>query len=393
MWRRRRSPRGAGRCAWPHWRRRSRAATPRGRQRNAALPPPRSVPKAQLAAAARVLAVDVPSGLDGATGLPRGEVRAAEATVTFFRFKPGHLLFPGRGLCGVLHLADIGMPAGLLDEIAPDTVLNLPALWRLPSIGPQSHKYTRGHVTVLGGPQMTGAARLAAEAARAGGAGLVTIAAEQGGDLYRATVPPGLIVSSASLAALLDDPRREAWVCGPGLSHEAAAQALPALIAAGRRIVADADALTLCAGAPERLRGVSVITPHAGEFAKLFGAPDTDRLSAARAAAKRVGAVVVLKGADTIIAAPDGRAAINAAAPPWLATAGAGDVLAGLIGSLLAQHMAPFEAAAAAVWLHGRAAALAGEGMLAEDLARHFPAAFAELRQLQRPPDAAIAPA
>lgn len=332
-----------------------------------------------LAAAPRVLAVDVPSGLDGATGLPLGVVRAADATITFFRFKPGHVLFPGRALCGALHLANIGIRAGVLPAIATDTFMNLPALWTLPTLTHESHKYTRGHVTVLGGPHMIGAARLAADAARHAGAGLVTIAAEQGGDLYRAAVPPGVIVSSDPLSTLLQDPRREAWVCGPGLGQEAAALALPALIAANRQIVADADALTLCAKNPERLRGVTVITPHAGEFAKLFGPPATDRLSAARAAAKQIGAIVVLKGPDTILAAPDGHAAINAAAPPWLATAGAGDILSGLIGALLAQHLPPFEAAAAAVWLHGRAAARYGKGLLAEDLPPELPAAVAEL--------------
>jgi hydroxyethylthiazole kinase-like uncharacterized protein yjeF len=325
-----------------------------------------------LRSARHVLAVDVPSGLDGATGLLLGDVRPADATVTFFRFKPGHFLEPGRACCGKLHLADIGIPASVLPAIAPDTFLNLPGLWSLPTLGPTSHKYTRGHVTVLGGAHMTGAARLSADAARHGGAGLVTIAAEQGADIYRTAAPPGVIVSSAPLATLLQDARREVWVCGPGLSHDSAALALPALIDAGRQIVADADALTLCAGNPDRLRGVSVITPHAGEFAKLFGAPKTDRLSAARAAASQINAIVVLKGADTIIAAPGGHAAINASAPPWLATAGAGDVLSGLIAALLAQHLPPFEAAAAGVWLHSRAAAQRGEGLLAEDLCHHF---------------------
>jgi hydroxyethylthiazole kinase-like uncharacterized protein yjeF len=332
-----------------------------------------------LAAARRVLAVDVPSGLDGATGARRGQVRAADATVTFVRLKPGHLLLPGRTLCGTLHLAEIGMPAAILAELAPGSFLNRPGLWRLPVLTPESHKYTRGHVTVLGGPAMTGAARLAASAARHGGAGLVTIAAVQGADLYR-TGDPGLIVSDAPVATLLEDPRRKVWVCGPGLGHAAAANALPALIAAQRSIVADADALSLCAGAPERLRGVAAITPHDGEFAKLFGAP-TDRLAAARAAARRIDAVVVLKGADTIIAAPDGRAAINASAPPWLATAGAGDVLSGLLGALLGQGMPAFDAAAAAVWLHGRAAAQIGEGLLAEAIPPALTQAIIEARQ------------
>ena len=335
-----------------------------------------------LAAAPRVLAVDVPSGLDGATGAARGQVRAADATVTFFRLKPGHLLLPGRELCGDLHLADIGLPEQVLHDIRPRLFLNRPGLWRVPVLTAASHKYTRGHVTVLGGPAMTGAALLAASACRHGGAGLVTIAAEHGADMYRVAAEPGVIVSDAPMATLLEDPRRRVWVCGPGLGRDGAAAALPALIAAQRTIVADADALGLCAGAPERLRGVTAITPHAGEFEKLFGDPGADRLSAALSAAARIGAVVVLKGSDTIVAARDGRAAINAAAPPWLATAGAGDVLAGLIGALLAQGMEAFDAAAAAVWLHGRAAARLGEGLMAEDLVPALAAATYEAQSL-----------
>lgn len=318
-----------------------------------------------LAAARHVLAVDVPSGLDGATGQPRGTVRAADATVTFFRLKPGHLLLPGRTLCGDVILADIGLPAGVLAAIAPQAWRNTPALWRIPSPGAHDHKYTRGHVTVLGGAHMTGAARLAASAARRGGAGLVSIAAASGNaDLYRQG-EPGVIVTDAPIATLLDDPRRMVWVCGPGLGADAARAALPALLAAGRRIVADADAL---ATTPEALHGCAVLTPHEGEFTKLFGPVGSDRIAAARAAARRVGTVVLLKGADTVIAAPDGRIAVNGNAPPWLATAGAGDVLAGLVTALLAQGMADWDAACAAAWLHGCAAALAGPGLIAEDL-------------------------
>jgi hydroxyethylthiazole kinase-like uncharacterized protein yjeF len=333
---------------------------------------------AVLAAAQRVLAVDVPSGLDGATGQPRGEVRKANATITFFRFKPGHWLLPGRALCGVLHLADIGIPPAVLTTIAPNTFLNRPGLWRLPRRTVDSHKYTAGDVTVLGGAKMTGAARLAAEACRCAGAGLVTIAALEGADLYRVAAEPGVIVSEAPIAELLADDRRRVWLCGPGLGSSAAAATLPALIAAGRTIVADADALTLHTGNPEALRGVAVITPHAGEFARLFGDLGPDRLTAARSAAARIGAIVVLKAADTVIAAPDGRAAINASAPSSLATAGAGDVLAGIVAALLGQGMDSFAAASAAVWLHGRAAALAGPFILAESIAPAIALALSE---------------
>jgi hydroxyethylthiazole kinase-like uncharacterized protein yjeF len=329
---------------------------------------------AVLGAARRLVAIDVPSGVDGANGVVRGFAPRCELTVTFFRRKPGHLLLPGRTLCGETVLADIGIPSRVLAEIQPKTFRNGPELWRLPTLGPEAHKYTRGHVTVLGGPAMTGAARLAAMAARQAGAGMVTIAAEDGADVYRAG-DPGVIVDARPLGVLIEDGRRNAWVCGPGLGAAGAALALPILLASGRRIVVDADALTLCAGAPERLRGASVITPHAGEFARVFGPAGEDRLAAARAAAVRTGAVVLLKGNDTIVAAPDGRAAINDNAPATLATAGAGDVLAGVIGGLLGQGMEPWEAACAGAWLHGRAAVLAGEGLIAEDLPTRIPQA------------------
>ncbi len=346
-----------------------------------------------LRASHRVVAVDVPSGLDGATGAIRGFAPQAALTVTFFRLKPGHLLLPGRERCGDIVLADIGLPVAALEQVRGKTFANLPELWPLPRPGPEAHKYSRGHVTVLGSATMTGAARLAADAARRAGAGMVTIAARGGGDVYRAG-SPGLLVNEAPLAELLQDARRHVWVCGPGLGADAARSALPALIAARRSVVADADAFSAFAGEPDAFRGAAVLTPHAGEFARVFGQPGEagpaghgrlagdsrppeDRLAAARAAAVRTGAVVLLKGADTIVAAPDGRAAINASAPPWLATAGAGDVLAGVIAGLLGQGMPAWEAAAAGAWLHGQAAVLAGPGMVAEDLLPALTRAFA----------------
>jgi hydroxyethylthiazole kinase-like uncharacterized protein yjeF len=315
-----------------------------------------------LATARRVVAIDVPSGLDGATGQPRGLVAPAELTVTFHRRKPGHLLLPGRALCGETVLAEIGIPPNT-PEVR--TWRNTPALWTLPSPAAADHKYTRGHVTILGGATMTGAARLAAAAARRLGAGMLTIASPpEAAATYRAGAP-GLIADTRPLATLLADPRRTTWLCGPGLGPDAARAALPTLLSAGRRVVLDADAI---AGPPDSLRGATVLTPHDGEFTRVFGPPGPDRLAATRAAAERTGAVVLLKGAGTIIAAPDGRAAINANAPPHLATAGAGDVLAGAIAGLLAQGMPAFEAACAAAWLHGEAATRAGPGLLAEDL-------------------------
>ncbi len=330
-------------------------------------------------AARRVVAVDVPSGLDGATGAVRGFAPQAALTVTFFRLKPGHKLLPGRDLCGEIVLSDIGLPAAVLETVRPQTWLNTPALWSLPVPTAESHKYSRGHVTVLGGALMTGAARMAAAAARRGGAGMVTIAALGRDDVYR-NGEPGVIVDDSVIATLLQDPRRTAWVCGPGLGVDAARSALRVLLGSGRAVVVDADALTACAGAPQMLRGGTVLTPHAGEFSRVFGAPGPDRLAAVRAAAALTGAVVLLKGSDSIIAAPDGRVAINDSAPPDLATAGAGDVLAGLVGALLVQGMEPWPAACAAVWLHGHAAKLVGPGLIAEDLPAALPRAFAAAR-------------
>ncbi|PHK96333.1 bifunctional ADP-dependent NAD(P)H-hydrate dehydratase/NAD(P)H-hydrate epimerase [Pseudoroseomonas rhizosphaerae] len=343
--------------------------------------------------AAPLVAVDVPSGLDGATGQPLGGFAPRAAlTVTFFRRKPGHLLLPGRELCGPVELAQIGLPGSVLDGIRPRAFHNAPGpagegLWALPRRGAESHKFSLGHVTLVAGAEMPGAARLAAGAARRAGAGLVTVAAPDAATaaLFRAG-EPGLLVSEAPPAALLEDGRRNAWLLGPGLP--AGPETLAVLrqaVEAGRAVVADGGALTAAAGRPAALRGAAVLTPHAGEFARVFGAPGPDRLAAARAAAALTGAVTVLKGADSIVAAPDGRVAINDHAPPALATAGSGDVLAGLVAGLLAQGMAPFEAACAAVWLHGDAAfrALGGASpqapLVAEELLPEIRVSIASL--------------
>jgi hydroxyethylthiazole kinase-like uncharacterized protein yjeF len=336
-------------------------------------------------AAARgpVLAVDMPSGVDGATGAVRGFAPQAALTVTFFRRKPGHLLLPGRALCGKVVLADIGLPEAVLAAIAPRCWHNLPGLWRLPAIAAEAHKYGRGHVTVLAGAGMTGAARLVSAGARRGGAGLLTLVAPDraAADVLRAGAP-GAIVTEAALDDLLADARRQVWVIGPGLAPEGGTlDRLRRVAGAGRAVVADAGALAAAAGDPQVLAGCAVLTPHAGEFARLFGPEGGDRLGAARRAAALTGAVVLLKGPDTVVAAPDGRAAINDHAPPWLATGGTGDVLAGLVAALLAGGMAPFEAACAAAWLQGEAAWRCGEGLLAEDLAPALPAAMARARE------------
>ncbi len=318
---------------------------------------------ALLRAARRVVAVDIPSGVDGATGQVRGYAPQAELTVTFFRAKPGHYLYPGRGLCGELLVRDIGLPGAVLDEIKPRTWRNGPELWSLPQRAADGHKYASGDVTVLCGT-MPGAARLACATARRAGAGMVTLAADTPMILPEA----GVIMRSDPLDVLLQDKRRKVWVCGPGLGSDAGAKLARLIKAGDRKIIADADALGACAGAPSSLRGASIITPHEGEFTKLFGPVGPDKFAAARKAAEVTSAVVVLKGGDTVVASPDGRAVINANATPWLATGGTGDVLAGIIAALLAGGMEAFEAACAAVWLHGEAGQRIGPGLIAEDI-------------------------
>jgi hydroxyethylthiazole kinase-like uncharacterized protein yjeF len=366
----------------------------------AGLDRPLAGPAAALVAAANdapapILAVDLPSGVGADDGAAAGPCVAAAATVTFFRRKPGHLLFPGRALCGPTTLADIGLPAAVLDAIRPRTFENAPALWAaaLPRPGREAHKYARGHAVVVSGPMTrTGAARLAAGAALRAGAGLVTLASPGDALATNAAHLTAVMLRRAEgaegLAALLSDRRITAVALGPGLGTGAAERAMViAALAAAPAAVLDADALTAFADAPAALFAAIaagpapvVLTPHDGEFARLF--PDLgagSRLARARAAAARAGAVVILKGADSVIAAPDGRAAINANAPPWLATAGSGDVLAGVAAGLLAGGAPGFEAACAAVWLHGEAGAEAGPGLVAEDLAPALRPALARL--------------
>ncbi len=333
---------------------------------------------------APVLAVDVPSGLAADDGRPLGPCVRAAATVTFFRLKPGHLLYPGRGLCGAVTLADIGIPASVLAEVAPRCWENGPDLWSaaLPAPDPEGHKYRRGHTLAVSGPMArTGAARLAAGAALRV-AGLATLASPGAALAVNAAHLTAVMLrrcdGAEDLAGILGDARFTAVAIGPALGTDAGARALVRAALGSRAAVAlDADGLTAFAEDPETLfaaiagRAAPVaLTPHAGEFARLF--PDLAELSRpaqARAAAARSGATVVLKGPDTLVAAPDGRLAINANAPPWLATAGSGDVLTGLVAGIAAQGAPGFEAACAAVWLHGAAGTEAGPGMTAEDLA------------------------
>jgi NAD(P)H-hydrate epimerase len=340
--------------------------------------------------------VDVPSGLQGDSGQVLGAAPRCALTVTFFRLKPGHLLLPGRTLCGETVVVDIGTPPHVLEAIAPKLWRNHPDLWRadLRRRELDDHKYRRGHALIYGGAAMTGAARLAALAARRAGAGLATIAAPaSSGGVYRAG-DAGTIVADCEFpddyGRLLGDPRFNAVVLGPGLgrgptTRRLVAQALTQGRTSHRRFVLDADALTSFADQPAALFNMvdasCVLTPHEGEFSSIFSVIkiDFDKLDKARRAAEISGAIVLLKGADTVVAAPDGRAVINANAPPSLATAGAGDVLAGIVTGLLAQGMEPFSAACAAVWIHGAAAHVAGLHLIAEDLAPALPRVFQHL--------------
>ncbi len=345
-----------------------------------------------------VVAVDVPSGLDGTTGRAAGPVVRAGRTVTFFRRKPGHLLLPGRTLCGEVELAQIGIPDSVLGTIRPRCFANEPGLWRdaLRWPQPDGHKYRRGHALVVGGEGWkSGAPRLAATAALRAGAGLVTIAAPfRALPIYAAQLTAVMLTEAnnpSGLREVLEDERKNAVLLGPGLGVEPrTAQLARAALEAKRPVVLDADALTSFETRPEALfeliaadgRPV-VLTPHEGEFARLFGRDTltqaTSKLEAARDAARRSGAVVVLKGGDTVVAAPDGRAAVNATSAPWLATAGTGDVLGGIILGHLAQGLSGFEAAAASVYMHGAAAQRHGPGLISEDIPGLLPGVLATL--------------
>ena len=374
-----------------------------------------------------VIAIDLPSGVSGLSGAVLGTAIQADATVTFFRRKPGHLLQPGRGLCGALIVAEIGIAPRVLEAIAPMHFANEPALWasqlRLPS--QSGHKFDRGHAVVFsGGATQTGAARLAANGALRGGAGLVTVLAAGSALMVNAAHLTSVMLKrcdgSEDLDGFLEDERLNAFVLGPGfgIGENARVHAV-AILAGGRRLVLDADGISSFKDCPELLfeaakaaagsirstdtrssvsqeRGSQiashmrleqgpalVLTPHAGEFARLFPDLAADqsmaKTSCSLAAAARAGAVVVLKGADTVIAAPDGRVAINANGTPWLATAGSGDVLCGLVAAQLAQGIPSFEAACVAVWMHARAAELFGPGLIAEDLPGLMPQVLGEM--------------
>jgi hydroxyethylthiazole kinase-like uncharacterized protein yjeF len=349
---------------------------------------------------APIIAVDLPSGINGDSGAVMGIAVRATETVTFFRRKPGHLLLPGRIHCGRVRVADIGIEPRVLEEIKPKTFENIPQCWReafpVPRI--DTHKYARGHTIVVSGDiAATGAARMSARGALRAGAGLVTLASPRDALAVHATALTAVMVraidTGAEFAELMSDRRLNACVIGPGAGiGERTRDFVLAALANQRGLVLDADALTSFAEAPDRLFEAIkashdpqvVLTPHEGEFPRLFSDlsnkhPLRSKLERVRAAAERSGAIVLLKGPDTVVASPQGRATIASNAPPWLATAGAGDVLSGMIGGLLAQGVPAFEAASIGVWMHGEAAREAGPGLIAEDLPEVLPAVFRRL--------------
>ncbi len=349
---------------------------------------------------ATIYAVDLPSGINGTSGQVQGAAVMAQQTITFFRRKPGHVLLPGRLHCGKVQVTNIGIGEDVLGQVKPQTFANVPELWarRFPTPRINGHKYDRGHAVVGSGEiSSTGGARLAARGALRAGAGLVTIASPRAALAVNAGASLAVMVrpvdGAGELADFLSDPRCNVVVLGPGGGvGPAMREMVCAALAADCAAVLDADALTSFSEQPQELleairkqpKGATVLTPHAGEFGRLFHAlPGIahagSKLAQARQAAAESGAVVLLKGPDTVVAAPDGRAAIAENAPPWLATAGSGDVLGGLVAGLLAQGMPSFAAAAAAVWLHGEAGSEAGPGLISEDLPETLPRVYRRL--------------
>jgi ADP-dependent NAD(P)H-hydrate dehydratase / NAD(P)H-hydrate epimerase len=349
-----------------------------------------------------VIAVDVPSGVDGLIGIVRGVAFKAQQTVTFCRKKSGHLLMPGRGLCGKVFVADIGISDEIVTGLDVTQFENTPELWHphFPQPSIDSHKYLRGATVVVSGPaRQTGAARLAARGALRVGSGVVTVASPSAAVMVNACQLTAIMVkgfkSAQALNALLRDDRRiRAVVIGPGAGiGNTTRNNVRSVLDSGVSAILDADALTSFEQQPVSLfeaiteqgdRSV-VMTPHAGEFRRLFAdiaVLSISKLEHARKAARTSGAVVVYKGVDTIIAEPGGMAAINANAPPTLATAGSGDVLAGMIAGLMAQEMSAFYAACAGVWLHGQAATLFGPGLIAEDIAEILPQVLQQIESV-----------
>lgn len=338
-----------------------------------------------------VVSIDIPSGINADTGQVFGQAIVADQTVCFFRKKLGHVLMPGRMLAGEIILVDIGVPAESLQNITLQVCENNPDLWLSSFPQPQlnMNKYDRGHVLVLGGAELTGASRLAAQAAQRVGAGLVTIAAPQSAFMIYAAALASVMVRAVdedenfavTFEKILEDKRRNVVLVGPGAGVDAHTKtAADMALRAGKNCVIDADAITVFEGDAQTLQGLlhpqCILTPHDGEFETLFtGIVDMklDKVARAKAAAAFMGCPVLLKGADTVIASPEGLAIINTNAPATLSTAGSGDVLAGFIAGLMAQGTDAFVAGCIAAWLHGAVAAEFGPCLIADDLIEGLP--------------------
>jgi hydroxyethylthiazole kinase-like uncharacterized protein yjeF len=343
-----------------------------------------------------VVSVDIPTGVDATKGTVHGIAFKAAATVTFFRRKTGHILFPAKLYCGEVRTADIGIPASVLGDIAPRTFANDPDFWLryFPKLKIDGHKYDRGHAVVVSGPmESTGAGRLAARTALRSGSGLVTVATSKAAFYINAAQLTAVMVhpydGPAGLSDFLSDPRITAALIGPGAGTDTDVKDLvSSVLASEATAVLDAEGITAFHETPAELfeqikarPAPTIMTPHEGEFRRVFPELDNEpsKLERARRAAEISGAVIILKGPDTVVAAPDNLASIAENAPPWLATAGSGDVLAGLVTGMVAQGMAAFDAAAAAVWIHGELGTAFGPGLIADDMPDLLPGVLQRL--------------
>ncbi|PHQ70675.1 MAG: bifunctional ADP-dependent NAD(P)H-hydrate dehydratase/NAD(P)H-hydrate epimerase [Sneathiella sp.] len=341
-----------------------------------------------------VIAVDVPSGVNGDTGAVDPGAIPAIMTVSFFRAKTGHYLYPARGYCGLLQVIDIGIDDKYLAAINPGAQRNDPAIWvdYLIEPDPLDHKYSRGHVAIVGGAiSSTGAARMAARASLRAGAGATTVVSPPSAlSTYAAALEAVMVTSIATAEAFADWIRQKrigTLLIGPGNGvNDRTRGFVLAALEGPANVILDADALTVFKNAPQALfeaiiakpEGVCILTPHEAEFNRIFDV-EGSKLERAKAAAQLSGAIVLLKGADTVVATPQGRAIINHNAPPFLAAAGSGDVLGGIICGLISAGMPPFKAAAAATWIHGEAGNRLGQGLIAEDIESEIPAILAGL--------------
>lgn len=348
-----------------------------------------------------VVAIDLPSGIFGRDGSVHTIAVKATYTVTFFRLKPGHVCYPARAYCGDIILRDIGIMSDVLKDICPNTSVNLPKMWLhdWPVLDYDMHKYSKGHVVVFSGPAiMTGAARLAAYAAARSGAGLVTILSPQDAlsvhESHLTSVMLKEMGSDANVLSFFQQRKVKTAVLGPGFGAMDRAFTLIKTILAKQdcleTIVLDADALTAIADKTDEIFELIkqstvkvVLTPHEGEFRRIFpkiaSKSNSPRIDKAREAALKSGATVVYKGADSMIASPDGRLSITVNGTPFLATAGSGDVLSGIMGGLLVQGMPVYEAVCAGNWMHAECGRQAGIGAIADDLITQIPSILQNL--------------